>query len=58
MDAFEAAARANDARRAREACDQLQRKRAAQRDHQPMPAGSLFDEVTRAQSDLFAEGKV
>lgn len=32
---------------------QLQRQRAARRDVQPMPAGGLFDRVTRAQSDLF-----
>jgi hypothetical protein len=31
----------------------LQRARAAKRDTQPLPVGSLFDETTRDQEDLF-----
>jgi hypothetical protein len=50
---MEAAERANDSRRLAHQMDALERARAAKRDTQPLPAGSLFDATHRATRDLF-----
>jgi hypothetical protein len=56
-DAFEAARRANARGAVRHSLEQLQRDRESRRDMQPLPEGSLFDLVTRAQRSLFDEGR-
>lgn len=57
MDPFAGADAANTERAKIEALARLQRERAARRDNQPLPIGSLFDDVSRAQSDLFTRGE-
>lgn len=52
-DPFAEADATNAERRHREALERVRRERAMRRDHQPLPVGSLFDDVTRNQGSLF-----
>lgn len=52
-DPFAQADEANAERAKLEALRRFERDRDAKRDHRPMPAGSLFDDVTRNQGSLF-----
>lgn len=53
-DAWDDADRANHAGMIRAGLAAAATARAARRDSQPMPVGSLFDEVSRAQRELFS----
>lgn len=53
-DPFAQAETANAERLKSEALVRVQRQRDMRRDHQPMPAGSLFDDVARNQQELFS----
>lgn len=52
-DPFAQAETDNAERLHREALERVRRERDRRRDNQPMPVGSLFDDVTRQQGSLF-----